>query len=56
MGSDGVGSINLRSETPPEDSIQIFPSEFGSYSVRALREIGFTHARVRAHVERKLLM
>lgn len=46
--SNGMGNINLRSETPPEDSIQLFSSEFGSYSVRALTENRlYTRARAR---------
>lgn len=47
---------NLRSKTPPEDSIQIFPSQFGSYSVRVLTENRLytrAHAQTLAHMEKK---
>lgn len=50
----GEQNDNLRSKTPPENSIQIFPSQFGSHSARVmmenrLRAREHTHAHTHTH-------
>lgn len=48
----GGHNDNLRSKTPSENSTQIFPSLFGSYSVRVMRENRLhTHAGAHTHTQ-----
>lgn len=51
----GEQNDNLRSKTPPENSVQIFPSQFGSHSARVMME-NRLHTRARARTHRAVII